>query len=160
MVVEGHTNAKKKNRGNPGHLKLSAARAKMVIKQLRKLGVDKKMLKAVGYGASRPLIDIEGGSEVNQRVEFVVDVGDTKSAITVEFDSGESYHYNNRSLHTGKMELQGSEKKPKELTVADFEEGSRVTHKAHGEGTVKKVDVQSSGQPNQPEVSHKKAEGK
>ena len=87
--------------------------------------------------ACRPLID--GSSWQNQRVEFVVDLGDTTSTVVVAFDNGESHHYNNRSLRTGKIELIGSDKKPKRLTVKDFKAGDRVRHKKHGEGAVEKI---------------------
>ena len=71
--VEGHTNCSNKaERGAASHLELSRYRAKAVCKALKKLGVDKKMLNAQGFGATRPLIDRAGGSTWNQRVEITV----------------------------------------------------------------------------------------
>lgn len=42
------------------------------FQQLLRRGVNKSMLKAAGHGATKPLIDREGGSEENARVEFHV----------------------------------------------------------------------------------------
>ena len=69
----GHTNCKQQSKRNdPTHLKLSKLRARAVCKALIARGVDKSMLVAKGYGATRPLVDREGGAAENQRVEFTV----------------------------------------------------------------------------------------
>lgn len=69
IEVEGHASAE----GSDSHnLTLSDKRAKAVMNYLtRRGGIDKKMLKAKGYGESRPLVQ-PGEDEKNRRVEFTI----------------------------------------------------------------------------------------
>jgi outer membrane protein OmpA-like peptidoglycan-associated protein len=71
VVVEGHTD----NVGTAAsNQKLSEQRAKAVMQYLIDRGVDKKRLKSVGYGASKPVDDnkTEEGKAKNRRVELVI----------------------------------------------------------------------------------------
>ena len=73
VLVEGHTNVKKwppTDKKKEQHRGLSESRSKKVMKELKALGVPKEMLRGVGRGCSKPL---KKGSEINQRVEFVVE---------------------------------------------------------------------------------------
>jgi outer membrane protein OmpA-like peptidoglycan-associated protein len=69
IEVEGHASAE----GSDSHnLTLSDKRAKAVMNYLtRRGGIDKKMLKAKGFGESRPLVQ-PGEDEKNRRVEFTI----------------------------------------------------------------------------------------
>lgn len=69
LLVEGHASAE----GSDSHnLTLSDKRAKAVMNYLtRQGGIDKKMLKAKGYGETRPLVQ-PGEDEKNRRVEFTI----------------------------------------------------------------------------------------
>ena len=70
LSIEGHTD----NTGNAAvNKKLSLARANTVVAALVKAGIDKTRLKAVGYGAERPLVanDSDQGKAQNRRVELV-----------------------------------------------------------------------------------------
>jgi outer membrane protein OmpA-like peptidoglycan-associated protein len=69
ILVEGHASAE----GSDSHnMSLSDRRAKAVMKYLTgKGGVAKGMLKAKGYGESRPLVQ-PGEDEKNRRVEFTI----------------------------------------------------------------------------------------
>jgi outer membrane protein OmpA-like peptidoglycan-associated protein len=69
VVVEGYTD----NVGSAAsNQKLSETRAKAVMQYLIDRGVDKKRLKSVGYGASKPVDDnkTEEGRAKNRRVEL------------------------------------------------------------------------------------------
>jgi outer membrane protein OmpA-like peptidoglycan-associated protein len=71
IEVQGHTDDKGNDRYNK---KLSQRRADAVKKHLIKLGVNRKILAAVGYGEERPIADngSEEGREKNRRVEFKI----------------------------------------------------------------------------------------
>jgi len=71
IIIEGHTDnvgTAEKNK------KLSQQRADAVQKYLISRGVDKKRLKAVGYGLTKPVADnnTEEGRAKNRRVELVI----------------------------------------------------------------------------------------
>lgn len=71
IEVGGHTD----NEGSEGpNLALSRARAEAVAAELVTQGVPAAMLKAVGYGASKPIAgnDTEEGRAQNRRIEFIV----------------------------------------------------------------------------------------
>ena len=71
ISVEGHTD----NVGNAAaNKKLSEQRAKAVLDYLVGRGVDKKRLKSVGYGLTKPVADnkTEEGRSKNRRVELVI----------------------------------------------------------------------------------------
>jgi outer membrane protein OmpA-like peptidoglycan-associated protein len=72
IKVEGHASSD----GSDSHnLSLSDRRAKAVMNYLtRKGGIDKKMLKAEGFGETKPIAsnDTEDGRETNRRVEFTI----------------------------------------------------------------------------------------
>lgn len=88
ILIEGHASSE----GSDSHnLTLSDKRAKAVMNYLiGKAGIDKRMLKAKGYGETRPIAsnDTEDGREQNRRVEFTItgqDVVETKVEVD---DSG------------------------------------------------------------------------
>jgi len=71
LVIEGHTN----DIGNETFNKrLSEQRALKIKTYFIEAGIDKKRIKAIGYGESRPLLDpkMPGAQEINKRVEFKV----------------------------------------------------------------------------------------
>jgi outer membrane protein OmpA-like peptidoglycan-associated protein len=71
VIVEGHTD----NVGNAAsNKKLSENRAGEVVKYLTSRGVEKKRLKSVGYGLTKPIADngTEEGRAKNRRVELVI----------------------------------------------------------------------------------------
>lgn len=69
IVIQGHTDNRGKAKKN---LKLSARRAKAVMKQLTKFGVAKNRIKAVGLGSTCPVDDnsTADGREMNRRIEM------------------------------------------------------------------------------------------
>lgn len=70
LTIEGHTD----NSGDAKrNVALSQQRAEAVVQALLKSGVDKVRLKAIGYGANKPLDDNtkEAGRAKNRRVELV-----------------------------------------------------------------------------------------
>ncbi|WP_257657814.1 OmpA family protein [Parapedobacter lycopersici] len=70
LSIEGHTD----NTGNADHNKtLSENRANAVLEALTATGINRSRLKAVGYGAEKPLVanDSEEGKAKNRRVELV-----------------------------------------------------------------------------------------
>ncbi len=71
VIVEGHTDNVGKADANK---KLSEQRASEVVKYLTTRGVDKKRLKSVGYGATKPVADngTDEGKAKNRRVELVI----------------------------------------------------------------------------------------
>ncbi|MCL1966720.1 MAG: OmpA family protein [Fibromonadales bacterium] len=71
VIVEGHTDNVGKADAN---LKLSQQRAGEVVKYLTGRGVDKKRLKSVGYGMTKPVADnaTDEGKAKNRRVELVI----------------------------------------------------------------------------------------
>lgn len=68
--VEGHTDSDGDDASN---LKLSEARAKAVMDQMVKLGIESSRLSSKGHGESKPLAgnDTSEGKAQNRRVEFV-----------------------------------------------------------------------------------------
>jgi len=71
VIIEGHTD----NVGSTAKNKtLSEQRAQAVLKYLVGRGVDKKRLKSVGYGATKPVADnsTDEGKAKNRRVELVI----------------------------------------------------------------------------------------
>ena len=70
LEVQGHTDNKGSDKKN---LKLSENRAKAVVTYLKKRGVEKDRLRAVGYGSSKPIADndTKAGRAENRRVELV-----------------------------------------------------------------------------------------
>ncbi len=72
VEIAGHTDnigAKAYNK------KLSQLRANKVVEYLAGKGIDKRRLKAVGYGEEKPLVSNDDevmGREINRRVEFIV----------------------------------------------------------------------------------------
>jgi len=71
VIIEGHTD----NVGSAQRNKvLSEERATAVLNYLVERGVDKKRLKAVGYGLTKPIADnnTEEGRAKNRRVELVI----------------------------------------------------------------------------------------
>ncbi|MCL2261146.1 MAG: OmpA family protein [Fibromonadales bacterium] len=71
IIVEGHTDNVGKDATN---LKLSQNRSAEVVKYLTTRGVDKKRLKSVGYGKTKPVADnaTDEGKAKNRRVELVI----------------------------------------------------------------------------------------
>ena len=71
MEVEGHTEAEGELDGNQ---RLSERRANAVAEYLIRAGVDRRMIVAVGYGQTRPLVpnDTADGRAINRRIEFTV----------------------------------------------------------------------------------------
>jgi len=71
VSIEGHTDNVGKADANK---KLSEQRAKAVLDYLVGRGVDKKRLKSVGYGLTKPVADnkTEEGKAKNRRVELVI----------------------------------------------------------------------------------------
>jgi outer membrane protein OmpA-like peptidoglycan-associated protein len=71
LTVEGHSDDVGPAQKN---LKLSAARADAVRKELIKRGIDAKRLRAKGYGEARPIADNKSpeGRELNRRVELAI----------------------------------------------------------------------------------------
>jgi outer membrane protein OmpA-like peptidoglycan-associated protein len=70
LSIEGHTD----NRGNPkANKSLSESRARAVLQVLISSGVDAKRLKAVGWGAEKPIADnrTAQGRARNERIELV-----------------------------------------------------------------------------------------
>jgi len=71
IEIQGHTNSI----GNADkNLELSQQRAQSIKTYLLEKGIDKKRIKAIGYGESQPLIPIDNpnAAEFNKRVEFKV----------------------------------------------------------------------------------------
>jgi outer membrane protein OmpA-like peptidoglycan-associated protein len=81
-VIEGHAD-KRKNSKYQYNMSLSQARAKAVLEYLVKYGIDKKRLKAVGYGFTRQIApnDPINGNPKNRRVEVYIK-GITKEQAT------------------------------------------------------------------------------
>ncbi len=71
IEIGGHTDAKGKDDVNEW---VSLQRALSVKKELINLGIDKKRIKAKGYGETKPLVpnDKNGYSSENRRVEFKI----------------------------------------------------------------------------------------
>jgi len=71
VVVEGHTD---NVGGATSNKRLSEQRASAVLKYLIERGVDKKRLKSVGYGLTKPVADnkTDEGRAKNRRVELVI----------------------------------------------------------------------------------------
>jgi outer membrane protein OmpA-like peptidoglycan-associated protein len=69
LSIEGHTDNVGRAKYNQ---RLSQLRTESVVKWLVQRGIDRKRLKATGYGSSVPLADndSEEGREKNRRVEF------------------------------------------------------------------------------------------
>lgn len=81
MRVEGHADRRGKLNYN---MKLSRARADTVLKELARLGVEKKKLKAEGFGPNRPIDpadDLEAYA-LNRRVEIWLDGVSDPATIT------------------------------------------------------------------------------
>ena len=76
LLVEGHTNqASGKPKYYDSDWDLSSARAVTVLRYLNeRLGVSKEKLAAVGYGHTKPLVDVAqpDSQELNKRVDIVV----------------------------------------------------------------------------------------
>jgi len=69
IQIEGHTDLVGSSQANQ---QLSLKRAKAIKDYLiTRHGVDPGRLAVVGYGETRPLVNIEGESEQNRRVEFL-----------------------------------------------------------------------------------------
>ena len=70
ISVEGHTDSDGSNESN---LKLSDARAKAVVEEIIKAGIDKSRLSSSGFGEERPIADnkTEEGKAKNRRVELI-----------------------------------------------------------------------------------------
>ncbi|MBX9683599.1 MAG: OmpA family protein [Hyphomicrobium sp.] len=71
IEVGGHTDTAGSIAGNA---KISELRAKAVVKYLTRAGVEAAKLRAVGYGATKPIAsnDTPAGRRQNRRIEFVV----------------------------------------------------------------------------------------
>jgi len=71
VEVQGHTDSQGAESSN---LKLSQSRAESVVEYLIGKGVAAEMLRAKGYGESKPIADngTDGGRSTNRRVEFVI----------------------------------------------------------------------------------------
>ena len=77
VEISGHTDSRGKPEDN---LKLSDGRAKKVVEELISRGINKKRLKAKGYGETKPLAenyDKNGkenpkGMAINRRVELTI----------------------------------------------------------------------------------------
>lgn len=70
LSIEGHTD----DTGSADHnKKLSLARAEAVVNKLKESGITGNRLKAVGYGADKPLVanDSDANKAKNRRVEIV-----------------------------------------------------------------------------------------
>ncbi len=69
VIIEGHTDASGQPQANQ---RLSGQRASSVLGLLIQFGVDKKRLRAIGYGADKPIVDndtIENRA-LNRRIEM------------------------------------------------------------------------------------------
>lgn len=71
-VIEGHTDAVG---GEILNRELSEVRALLVLKALVDRGIDRGRLRAVGYGASRPIAsnDTEAGRRLNRRTDILIE---------------------------------------------------------------------------------------
>ena len=71
IEISGHTDSDGTKKNN---LRLSKMRAERIKKYLVKQGIEKRRIKAVGYGESRPLVPNNSlkNKEINRRVEFKV----------------------------------------------------------------------------------------
>lgn len=71
ITIAGHTDDQGDGQNN---LKLSEQRARAVASELSQEGIEPGRIKAVGYGANRPIADnaSEAGRAKNRRIEFVV----------------------------------------------------------------------------------------
>lgn len=71
VVIEGHTDNVGRNDYNQ---ELSELRALSVVKALVDRGVSKTRMKAIGYGASRPVADngSEAGRRMNRRTDIII----------------------------------------------------------------------------------------
>jgi outer membrane protein OmpA-like peptidoglycan-associated protein len=72
VEIAGHTD---KIGSKAYNKKLSQLRANKVVEYLSGKGIDKRRLKAIGYGEERPLVSNDDevmGREINRRVEFVI----------------------------------------------------------------------------------------
>ncbi len=72
VEIAGHTDSVGPKAYNK---KLSQLRANKVVEYLAGKGIDKRRLKAVGYGEEKPLVSNDDevmGREINRRVEFIV----------------------------------------------------------------------------------------
>lgn len=78
LSVEGHTdNRPITTERFPSNWELSAARASSVLRYLGEQGVDKRRMRAIGYGEIRPLgsNDNAEGRAANRRVEITLHLG-------------------------------------------------------------------------------------
>ncbi|MFC0267187.1 OmpA family protein [Kushneria aurantia] len=75
ISVEGHTDSRSIDTERfPSNWELSSARASAVLRYLARNGVSSERLRAIGYGATRPLAgnESEAGRAQNRRVELVL----------------------------------------------------------------------------------------
>lgn len=88
ISIEGHASAE----GDPGFNKrLSADRAKSVMKYLVEKGIPKEALVSKGFGVEKPIAsnDTEAGREKNRRVEFnIVEQDVTQKKVEVDPNTG------------------------------------------------------------------------
>ncbi len=73
VAVGGHTDA---TGGDEINMTVSQARADAVSAALSERGVAEARITATGYGSSQPLVEGDGASEANRRIEFTLDAGD------------------------------------------------------------------------------------
>ncbi len=82
ISVEGHTDSRTISTAQfPSNWELSAGRATAVLRYLSRGGVSSGQLRAIGYGATRPLAanNTETGRAQNRRVELVLSPGNSRA---------------------------------------------------------------------------------
>jgi len=75
LRIEGHSDSSPiQSKVYPSNWELSAARSSAVVRYLVKLGIEPKLLAAVGYADSRPVADNKSKESraKNRRIEFTV----------------------------------------------------------------------------------------
>jgi OOP family OmpA-OmpF porin len=113
LRIEGHASSE----GRAGHNKrLSARRAKAVMKYLVDKGIAPDLLAAVGYGADKPIADngTEEGREKNRRVEFnILEQDVTKKKVEVNASGGENVVEENKETVKAPDDSGDEAEKPK-----------------------------------------------
>lgn len=91
ISVEGHTdNTPIHTERYPSNWELSAARATVVTRALIEAGIEPGRLRAVGYGATRPLVENKDdtGKARNRRVSFILELPATEATTPADTVAG------------------------------------------------------------------------